>query len=289
MPGVSSRLRARAASPSAAAANVAAEAPSEKNPLHSPADCDAFYGFPFRAGYLVGRFWGIPCVIVGFIFYLITALPRNILNLVNVLFVRMSHAMLQVALLSAALSFIFIMVALKLRVDLSMSNFASNLLRDYAPEVYWAGGFNYAAVLSVASIVAILTFFFVVKFRALNIFFVGLLAKWLLPNLSQRIFDLFDIHRILNFFVTNVTSAAQALDQTASAPAAQYAAAVALLMLSMIVARYLASAAGTLQYRCLWLLLFIPRFIVGCARGVSGSFEYALCAITLSYHPNHAW
>jgi hypothetical protein len=271
MRGASSRLRARAASPSAAAANVAAEAPSvvEKNHLHSTADGDAFYSFPFRAGFLVGRFLGIPCVIVGFIFYLIAALPRNILNLVNILFLRLSNAMLQVALLSAALSFIFILVALTLHADLSMPNFASHLLRDYAPEVHWAGGFNYAVVASVVSLVAISMFYFAVKLRTLfNVFVMGLLAKWLLPALSQRIFD---------------------LCATAAALAAQHAPAVVLLMIFVIAACYLASAAGKLLHRCIWLLLFIPSFIVGCTRGVLSSCEYALCAITLSYHPNHAW
>jgi hypothetical protein len=122
--------------------------------------------------------------------------------------------------------------------------------------------------------------FIVPKLRAIfNLCIMSLLFKWLLPGLFERGMAWCEA-------VVGVTTAAT---QHSGAFAADHAPAVLASVVAVLVVCCLTRIIARLLYLGLWLLLLVPRFVAGCVAGIAGSFQYVLCAITLTYHPNHSW
>jgi hypothetical protein len=295
MQGAASKLRARAASPSAAGATAHAAAegadrmrwgsqtPTERQ--SSSFGCDAFFGLPFGAGVSFGKLVGCPLQLLGFLLYAAMLPPRFILQVVKAIFLFMTRAALQAMLAFALLITICILVAATFRfnlLDAIPGIIGFRIPQFFLPETFGMGGMAPAAAgaFSFALTLLVAALYFIPKLRALsNLALLLLLASWLQPASLQRSLA----------WCASVAGAASALLQFAATLAAANAPAILATLIAVLVVLYLLDFIGRLLYLCLWLLLFCPRFIVGFCLGISSSCQYALCALTLNYHPSHSW
>jgi hypothetical protein len=65
--------------------------------------------------------------------------------------------------------------------------------------------------------------------------------------------------------------------------------ALAASLLALLILSYIANIVITLLHYLLWLVFLPPRLAAGLLYGLTSSFAYLLCAVTLTYHPNHSW
>lgn len=286
MKGLSSKLRARAASPSAATTNAAPAAAGTVDHKHrwgvrtaqehheSLRHVDAFFGFPFGAGVSLGEIAGFPVQLLGFILYAFTVLPRNILYVLKVIFFHLTRALLQAVLAAAAFMLICYFIAVSFQFNPDFATLGSRLPQFTLPEGYSMRTLALPAFFVSAAL------FFIPKFRALfNTLLLLLLVAW-----AQR--EWFEQSVA---WCSAIAYAVSLLAQTAVSFAAANSLAIVTSLIALLVALYLLDFLGRLLHLCLWLLLFCPRFAAGFMFGVSSSLEYMLCALTLNYHPRHLW
>lgn len=286
MKGLSSKLRARAASPSAAATNAApADAVivdhkrrwgvrTAQEHLESRRHFDAFSGFPFGAGVSLGEIAGFPLQLLGFIMYACTVLPRNILYVLKVIFLYLTRALLQAVLAAAALVFICYFIAVSFQFNPDFATLGSRLPQFTLPEGYSMRTLALPAFFVSAAL------YFIPKFRALfNTLLLLLLAAWARREWFEQTVA----------WSSAIAYAVSSSAQTAVGLAAANSLAIITCLITLLVALYLLDFLGRLLHLCLWLLLFCPRFAAGFIFGVSSSLEYVLCALTLNYHPRHLW
>ena len=267
MKNSSSNRRARAASPSPAAAAAAAKgvdddrqqqqhlaSPQATHLVPSPVLCDAFYGFPFGAGVCIGRVLGLPLRLLGFILYVIMVIPRFTSWALKTLFAWLSRVILY--------ALVLVLVA------------AAELGFTRAMFVDLLGSIAAVALLLLAA-----SYFFPLARRLGNIFLLVALAMRLLPSVFA------DAGAVCII----VADAALASSRSLVAFAASQAAAIAAVVVCVVVLYYTVRAVATLLCLCLWVLLLLPRFVLGVTWGFSGSLDYFACALMLEFHPNHSW
>jgi hypothetical protein len=279
MMSTSSKLRARAASPSSVAAesgdlNRRWSVPVATQRPASPFECDAFRGLPFGAGVFCGQIAGCPLQLLGFLMYVATALPRSIMHVIKVVFFHMIRALLHAIIAFAILVMICNCVAVFLGFNLISSSLGSRFPEVFSHSRYGMDRFAPAAIFLFAAL------YFIPKLRKLfNVIILLLLAPWLQPVWFERGVALCNMIAIVAWTCVEYTIAV----------AAENAAVILALLLVVLVMFYLLDFMAWLLNICLWLLLFCPRFVFGILFGVVNSLEYAVCAVTLTYHPDHSW
>jgi hypothetical protein len=281
-----SNARARAASPSAPAFNpspAAAQILLQKHQWQLPEandeslvwfpKIDVIRGFPYDIGVFIGQLFGLPASLLGLVAYICTAPPRNVLCLTKYLVMLLARALLNAALIAALLAVMYAVMA-------GSSGF--NLPK---PGVEYLNPKSYSnlpvenTLLLTFSLLFFAQYFFAVFRPLFNVFLLALLASQLHPSLFA-----FAFHRYTSFATAAAASAVGAANLAVECLPALAAALLALFVLS-----YIANIILTLLCYFLWLLLLLPRFAAGFMVGVSTSFTYLLCALTLTYHPDHSW
>jgi hypothetical protein len=211
--------------------------------------------------------------LLGILAYVCTAPPRNMLCLVKYLVLLLARSLLHAALIAALLAVMYASIA-----GSSGFNLQKPFVEYLNPKSYSNLPQEHLAAISFSLLFAAQYLFPVLR-RLFNVFLLALLASRLHPSFAAHL-----LARCAAFASIVLASVGDAASLAADCMPALAAALLALLIVS-----YIANIVLTLLCYLLWLVFLPLRFVAGLVYGLSSSVAYLLCAVTLTYHPNHSW